>query len=337
MSSSDAVGAALDQPVDVVYHPDLLLGVLEYHRVNYLAAPPRIGKSCLLYPQIQQYLERRKFLGCSDGATAIPPDIGVLTQHSKHYFQSRLHAMGLTNLTGTNFPIIQTEPVYKGSSHLIEALQEGYSRFMYPKPKLLIIDNLHAYLPSGEVSKFKEPGDFLISLNQWAEEAKITILATVPMVKQKANEGYTRALDRIMGSVNWNHGVGTIICLDYCTARNDDPYVPRKVIITFHGKRELETFWRFRGKHMVEVPISEVLGDISQKDQTFVRYAHLNTLLDSRPANEEITADEIRTWADPEGEPIPQASLYRWIREQIERGRLFRTQRGTYIRTGRPN
>ena len=314
MSLNDAAAKtalALEQPADATFRPDRLLGILSPYQLNFVAAGTMLGKWRLILPQLNQYLADGRFFSHGDGRHA-PPRMGLVTQGSPTRFTSMCAAMKLDRLTPQNLPIVQTKI---GES--FEDIQSSYDKF-FNHPQLLIVDSLHSFMHSGEISKFGDVRDFTHRLQEWAERKQVTILATVLKAKTKAGQGYERTLDGVLGSVRWIAGAGTFITIDY---PSDQPETTskRRVMIAGHDSAWIESEWEF-----------DPIGRLVPAQPTFKWHERMMRYLDQKPLGVPFRTAEMNSWAVVE--EVPLSTMKLWIREMESKGEIRRIRKGMYTR-----
>lgn len=314
MSIPDAEGLspAFDQPADSNYRPNRVLGILAPRQVNLIASAPSMGKWRFLLPQLDTYVRENKFLGYTNGLE--PARLGLLTQFHPDKFTSLIEKLHLTALTPQTLPIIQSSFEH---DHL-EPIEESYSRFSN-RPTVLVVDSLHAFMPSGKINDFGEVRDYCHRLLRWLDSRNLTILATVYTAKQRSGQGYERTLEKIIGSTNWVTSSGFSIVIDHPPGETDETTPMRHILFAHDQERWQESYWEFDsvGKMVRSVPPQQWRDRMDSK-------------LAEMELNEPFRTAIMVAWAEQVG--IAGTSLKQWIGEKRRDGELLPIRKGMYKR-----
>lgn len=322
---------------------DPVPGLLSRKTFSILCGAPFSGKTALILPAVQSYLQRGEFLGAAAprhpgpgpdaGATQLAR-LGYLSCDRSHSAVARmLHGAQLPSLSLSTFPVVSWQAWRHSALADLPARAEPapmsildtlYQEFAPPRPQLLLIEGLQTLMPDGRMNDNAAVARWCSELNHWMDLNDVTILGTTATAKVKGDEKYQQTHDSILGAIAWAQHCHSLLHI----SRLDPEGSQTRKLITMtheHGEQAVGTqitYYDFDShRHLVPTVIPD-----NWRDQMWMR-------LQKIPEGEPITRAEFQLW----GKEIGQCSVRLiddWLAENTLPigGLLERVKKGVYRR-----
>ena len=327
MQSGDSDSGSSPSPAftPIVPNYPVVEDLFPRNTISLLAGSAFSGKSALLYSSLRDYLRSGNFLGYS-----APRDSRerIMMARIGYISGSKTLEEMLYDISKTGIPEFSPLPfqlVSQQSSMQRELefprIEDLYQQFTKPRPQFVIVDGLFGFC-TGKVYDYQDVGHFMGRLKRFCYENDVTILATAPTAKAKADELYSGP-ERILGSQAWACEASTVLILEiHIDERNGRDFIHtlRRLEIWTRTKPPEDKFYDFNDSHHLVL--------VSGFDNDWRQYMtnRLSQIAEGVP----LETRTLVSWAAERG--ISVSATETWITQSVASNLLERLRRGIYRR-----
>lgn len=286
--------------------------------IHLIAGSSGIGKSTWFLQAIHDWEKGRPVMGFPSHPK---PYLYLMCDRSDVDLQRTLDRIGLSdwNIKATSIERLG-QPPYSINP---EALTIEMLPLFFPWAEVFFIEAINWFYQGKSTNASR---DYVDTLRFWSRvrdqfcEKDLTVIGTTHVPKMKANEGYTRARDKVFGSVGGPAVAGTIMVME------DEAKDPDKIIVTVcpRDAREFKVQYR-RGSGGVLEYCGEM---IDGEDRDRGNFLVLDKQLVKLEVGSILTSAVIKEWFIQLN--LKKTTMYRWLDARLTDGQLLRLEKGRY-------
>jgi energy-coupling factor transporter ATP-binding protein EcfA2 len=187
----------------------------------------------------------------------------------------------------------------------------------FPNCSTIILDGLGLTIPTGKSNDYCTVGNYIRYCGTVAERSKRNFLATLHAPKPRLREGISNPRMGALGSTAFPGIAEAMVQVEHVNLK--DPKDPSRIIrIMPHDGPALESYWTFDEKGM----LTELGEQPTELDDNKNCLMFFNVL----PAKFETNKSKIIA----DGLGIPQRTMFRYLKELANAGKLIVVARGVY-------
>lgn len=282
-------------------------GLLPRREIHLIGGPSGSGKTTLALEIIEDWRQGKKVFGY----TSYPaPFCYVACDRSAASTARTLERIGLSPET---IPIVSLIDANIDEPDFTKVL--ALARSKVTECRVLLIDAIGVLCPNGKINDYGVVSRFLTRGTRLCNQQDITILGLGHSPKVKKGEAFENPRQRFLGSVAWGGFSDTMIFVE--PAEPEDPADPnRKVILLPRNVRGETLDYQFNDDGRL------VCTTVEQTN--FLLAQWLTKQADGQTFQTAFIVEE----AGRKG--VSRAVAFRWIKEQVEAGKLGKAGHGIY-------